>query len=166
MMIQWLHTLWPLAAVIVFTMVLALQIPCKALIFRPRTVEVTAEPAFVSFVDFDAKTYAEVIQTVRMSWQMRSQGGGTGMEKPPVVLDAVKEELSQPEPLQLPATFSAVRGHFASDGAKARVSLRPPSLAMERTQAKTPPPAPDEAEEHRRLREQLLALPPSLQQDE
>lgn len=154
---QFLHAVWPLVAVIAFTAALALQIPRKALFFRP--VAPVPVSTFASFVDFDEKAYAKVMQQVRMSWQMRSQGSAR-TESPLAVLD-LAEEPPRPEPLALPPSFFAGQSAVAPRLDGTRALLRPPSLAAPREDVVLTPP--DDAEERKRLRESLLALPPSLQ---
>ena len=72
-----LHDWWPVAAVTLFTLLLVVQIPRKA-IFPPAPVENAVTP-FASFVMLDDDAYAAALQRVRMSWQLRSRaqlGGG------------------------------------------------------------------------------------------
>ncbi|MCQ2393176.1 MAG: hypothetical protein MJ249_02720 [Kiritimatiellae bacterium] len=153
---QLLHACWPLVAVVAFTCVLALQIPRKALFFRP--VEVPQTVPYASFVEFDAATYQALMQKVRMSWQMRAQGSGARTEIPLGVLDRV-ETPPMPEPLALPKSFFAVPR--ASELSVARASLRPPTLAHPPEDVELPPPVDVDAANQ--LRERLLALPASLQ---
>lgn len=155
---QLLHACWPLVAVVAFTCVLALQIPRKALFFRPAAP--TSAPTFAAFVEFDSKAYAKVMQQVRMSWQMRSQGSAR-TESPLAVLD-LAEETPSPVPMELPSAFFSGRAAAAPRSDGAEVSLRPPTLAPPREGTVLAPP--DDTEERRRLREGLLALPPSLQE--
>jgi len=71
------HEWWPVAAVTLFTLVLVVQIPRKA-IFPPTPAEQGVEP-FASFVTLDDDAYATALQRVRMSWQLRARtqlGGG------------------------------------------------------------------------------------------
>jgi len=72
---RFLHAWWPVAAVVLFTTVLVLQIPRKALFFKPVNFEST-EP-FVSFVSFGDEEYAQLVRNIRMSWQMRPIHGDT-----------------------------------------------------------------------------------------
>ncbi len=142
-------------AVVAFTAVLALQIPRKALFFRPKAPHPVE--AFAAFVEFDAATYATVMQQVRMSWQMRAEGTGTLSESPLAILDLV-ETPPEPAPLALaPDFFTPYR---AAPAARARVPLKPPTLALAREEKVLAPP--EEGDEARRLRERLLALPPSV----
>ena len=151
---QLLHACWPLMAVMAFTAVLALQIPRKALFFKPAPT-VPATP-FASFVEFDGAAYSSLMQKVRMSWQMRTQGTGLRTESPLGVLDLVQTP-ARPEPLALPAAFFEARPVAARPAA--RVPLLPPTLASA-VGGSVQMPADDRAA--RRLRERLLAIPASI----
>ena len=67
-----LRELWPLFAVVALTTVLALQIPRKALFFAP--VPPRRQAPFASFATYGPQAYAQLVQKVRMSWQLRAQG--------------------------------------------------------------------------------------------
>lgn len=152
---SFLHACWPLAAVVVFTAAMALQIPRKALFFRPAVFERPAP--YASFVEFEASEYAAIMQKVRMSWQMRSHGAGAHAESPIGVLDVVDVQRS-PEPLEMPTDFFA-RRPLAQPSAPL-VPLAPPSLAVACELPQLA--APDDSREAGRVRERLLALPESL----
>ena len=92
-----LHACWPLAAVVMFTVALALQIPRKALFFRP--VKLERSVPYASFVEFGESEYAAIMQKVRMSWQVRSHGAGAYAESPIGALDPDDEP--PPAPLDL-----------------------------------------------------------------
>lgn len=153
---RFLHACWPLAAVVAFTAALALQIPRKALFFRPVALERTAP--FASFREFSAAEYAAIMQKVRMSWQMRSHGAGAHAESQIGVLD-MGEDSPPPEPLELPGSFFARRA--IEQPAAPSVSLAPPSLAPA---VELPQLVPQDVatEAARRFRDQLLVLPASL----
>lgn len=153
---QLLHACWPLMAVVTFTGVLAFQIPSKALFFRP--VSVPKTKPYVSFVEFDAATYQDVMQKVRMSWQVRRQSTGTQTEIPLEVLARVETQ-PEIEPLALPASFfTAPR---LAETPRVRASLLPPSLAQLPESEELPPPV--DVDRANQIREQLLVLPASLQ---
>lgn len=149
-----LHACWPLAAVVAFTASLALQIPRKALFFRP--AELARAAPHASFVEFDASEYAAIVQKVRMSWQMRSHGAGAYAESPIAALEPGDEP--PPGPLEMPESFME-RVPLAPPRAP-RVSLAPPTRASARELPQLA--APDESAEAGRRRDELLALPDSL----
>lgn len=157
---QLLHELWPLAAVVALTVVLALQIPRRALFFEP--VPVTETRPAASFVAFDDATYAAVIQKVRMSWQVR---GSVGLSSESRVDDVPGEDESGPvlpaHPLD--AVFSAPWRPVSARTPV--VPLLPPTVASTATLEPVATP-PDDAAEARQRRLELLDLPPSLQATE
>lgn len=152
--------LWPLAAVVALASVLALQIPRKALFFAPAQ----PEPAevFATFAEYRPEAYAELVQKVRMSWQVRTHAVDPGAESR---LDALEfdEEVPPPAALPLPGTFAA-RAPLPEPNF-ARPDLLPPTRA-DRTAPRPVAAPPDDAAEARALRADLLALPPSLQETE
>lgn len=149
-----LHACWPLAAVVMFTVALALQIPRKALFFRP--VKLERSVPYASFVEFGESEYAAIMQKVRMSWQVRSHGAGAYAESPIGALDPDDEP--PPAPLEMPKSFFA-RRPLAPPPAP-RVSLAPPTRASAHELPQLA--APDESVEARRRRDELLVLPESL----
>lgn len=153
---DFLHRIWPPVAVVAITLVLALQIPRKALFFSANAV---AEPApFASFVEYDAQTYGRIVQKARMSWQVRARGvdPGAGIRVDDLGFD---EEPPAPAALPLPRGFSV---HAAArPAADAPAPLLPPSVADAAPPAAVPV-APDDGAEARALRAELLALPASL----
>ena len=153
-----LHELWPLAAVVALTVVLALQIPRKALFFAPQPVR--AVTPFASFVEYAPEVYDRLVQQVRMSWQVRAQGVDPGADSRVDELGG-EEELPLPAELALPAAFvAAAPAVLPMSGA---ASLRPPSVADD--EPPTPVPvAPDDDAEARALRADLIRLPASLQE--
>ena len=153
------HELWPLVAVVALTLVLALQIPRKALLFRPAPV--SAGTPYASFVAYSPEAYARLMQRVRMSWQVRSQGvdPGAGSRVDELGLD---EEAPPRAELALPASFS-VSSPSSSAPAVAVVSLLPPSVADAAPPATLPVP-PDDGAEARALRAELTELPQSLKE--
>ena len=152
------HACWPTVAVVALTALLALQIPRKALFFRavaPRRTE-----PFASFVEFDGKTYANLMQKVRMSWQMRQ--GSAGRAEGLLVIPDLKDAPPPPAPLGLPGAFRA--NWRPAPSAPPRPTLAPPSLAA----AELPAIVQDDeaAGEAARLRERLLALPASVAEED
>lgn len=159
---QFLHAVWPPAAVVALTVVLVLQIPRKALFFSsiPRMETVP----FASFVAYDEAAYGALVRKVRMSWQVRSQTVDSRVESG---LDAVgrEEELLPPAELGLPSGFFAGRGAGTPVPSGARASLMPPSVA----DLEPPRPvavSPDDDAAAKALRADLLVLPESLQEKE
>ena len=153
-----LHELWPLAAVVALTMVLALQIPRKALFFAPEPVRGVVP--FVSFVEYAPEVYDRLMQRARMSWQVRAQGADPGAASRVDELGG-EEELPLPAELLLPDAFAA-----AAPAALLRAgtaSLWPPSVADAEPPAPVPG-APDDDAEARALRADLIRLPASLQE--
>lgn len=152
-----LHELWPLGAVVALTVLLALQIPRKALFFAP--VAARAPEPFAAFVSYDAAAYEAVMQKVRMSWQLGARTG-PGVESRVDAFD-VPEEPPPPEPLPLPRAFAVP--WTSPLPPPEPVALLPPSRADAAPPAPVAAP-PDDADE-RRLRAELLALPASLRAD-
>lgn len=150
---------WPLVAVVALSTILALQIPRKALFFTPVTVS-ESEP-FASFVMYDAKSYESVIQRVRMSWQMRG-GAENAYESRVDALDFAEDVPNLP-PLGLPSEFSSQR--LDEPVTVAFTSLLPPSVADRSVLVPVATP-PDDGQEARDLRVDLLSLPESLQSNE
>lgn len=153
------HDSWPLAAVVALTTILALQIPRKAIFFTP--VPVSTTRPFASFVTYDAEAYESLMQKVRMSWQMRG-AAETAFESRVDALDFT-EDMPEFRPLDLPAEFSAARS--AEPAAAAPVPLLPPSVADRSPLVPLARPADDRVEV-KALRDDLLALPESLQSNE
>ena len=153
------HELWPLVAVVALTLILALQIPRKALLFRPAPVSPNAP--YASFVAYSPEAYARLMQRVRMSWQVRSQGVDPGA-------GSRVDELGFDEPpppraeLALPASFSAPPP-VSHASAVSAVPLLPPSVADAAPPTALPTP-PDDGAEARALRAELTDLPQSLKE--
>ena len=93
-----LHDWWPVAAVTLFTLLLVLQIPRKA-IFPPVPSENAVAP-FASFVTLDDDAYAAALQSVRMSWQLRARAQFSGVESRTAAFEFDDTPLP---PLTLPA---------------------------------------------------------------
>ncbi len=147
---------WPLMAVVALATTLTLQIPRKALFFKP--VERVSSRPFASFVSYDAAAYASVVQKARMSWQVRGARGRT-FESHVDAFD-LAEDLPPPKALRLPEEFLNARAPGAADGVP--VPLLPPSVAD--VSALVPVDAPpEEGGDVRGSRADLLALPESLQ---
>lgn len=162
-MSRFLHAVWPLVAVVSLTVLLVLQIPRKALSFRPGTPVRTVP--FASFVEYDAASYDALMRKVRMSWQVRAQGIDPRAGNHVEALGG-DDEPPLPGRLGLPKGFFAVRGGAGAESPAAQKDpLLPPSVA----DAAPPRPvlsAPDDADVARALREELLTLPESLQEQE
>lgn len=154
-----IHDCWPLAAVFALTTILALQIPRRAIFFAP--VPVAPPTSFASFVTYDAATYELIMQKVRMSWQMRNATEST-FESRGDALDFVGDE-PRLSPLGLPPEFS-VRRTFESI-VPPPVPLLPPSVADRSALVPVAVP-PDDGQETRDLRADLLSIPESLQSNE
>ncbi len=147
---------WPLMAVVALTTTLALQIPRKALFFKP--VAVDSPKPFASFVSYDAAAYETVVQKARMSWQVRGARGRT-FESHVDAFDFV-EDIPPLKSLGLPAEFVSARPPGSE--AATPVPLLPPTMAD--TSALVPVVAPPEdGDEARRIRADLLEFPESLQ---
>ena len=156
-----LHQLWPLAAVVSLVAVLALQIPRKALLFTP--VPERVPKPFASFVQYDARTYAALVQRARMSWQVRAPGddpAADGRE------DDLGADAGEPPPaeLPLPAEFSLRRAADVTASA-ASAALRPETAAIPPPATPVPVP-PDDGAEADDLRRDLRELPDSLKTTE
>lgn len=156
-----LRELWPLFAVVALTTVLALQIPRKALFFAP--VPPRRQAPFASFATYGPQAYAQLVQKVRMSWQLRAQGFDATAASRVDELDLVEDYPPPPE-LGLPAGFA--RRPPAVSAAPASAPLLPPSVA----DAAPPRPVarpPDDGDEVRTLlRRELLEIPESLKETE
>ena len=127
---QFVHMWWPVAAVVVFTATLVLEIPRKALFFQPRPAG-RAEP-FVSFVSLGDEEYALLVRRISMSWQMRGRplGGGVADSR----TDALDFSTPPPPPAFLPLRAVASAALAMRVPAPPASPLFPPSLGRE-----TPP---------------------------
>ena len=154
-MSDFLHDWWPVAAVTLFTLFLAVQIPRKA-IFPPMPTESEVEP-FAAFVALDDGAYAAAIQSGRMSWQLRARAQFSGVESRTAAFEL-------DEPLPPPLTLPAGEAFQASYRAQrpeppAPTSLLPASLARSGVEGLA------EAAEKAPPRDaELLALPDSLKE--
>ena len=147
-MSRFLHAWWPVAAVVLFTTVLVLQIPRKALFFKPVNFE-SSEP-FVSFVSFGDEEYAQLVRNIRMAWQMRPIHGDTADSS----ADTLDFTESLPPPEYLP--LRNVSETAPPPAFKVRPSsLMPPSLGLE-----VPPARPSVATPERDP--ELLTIPEEL----
>ena len=124
---RFLHAWWPVAAVVLFTVTLVLQIPRKALFFQPRDVE-PMEP-FVSFVALDDGAYARLVQRIRMSWQIRGRplAGGIADSR----TDAFDFSSPLPPPAYLPLRAVAESSSMPSATPPPPPALLPPSFGQE-----------------------------------
>ena len=150
---RFLHAWWPVAAVVVFTAVLVLQIPRKALFFKPVAFE-ASEP-FVSFVAFGDEEYAQLVRSIRMAWQMRPISGDAA--------DSSADTLDFTEPLP-PPEYLPLRNVSESASPPAfksrRSALMPPSLGLKASVAR-----PAEASRASGRDPDLLAIPAGLAHD-
>ena len=145
---RFLHAWWPVAAVVLFTAVLVLQIPRKALFFKPVDFE-SAEP-FVSFVSFNDGEYAQLVRSIRMAWQMRPAHGDAADSS----ADTLDFTESLPPPEYLP--FRNVSKTASPPEFALRPSaLMPPTLGLE-----VPPVRPSAATPERDP--ELLTIPEEL----
>ncbi|MBO7688781.1 MAG: hypothetical protein J6V72_20545 [Kiritimatiellae bacterium] len=153
---NFLHDWWPVAAVMLFTLFLAVQIPRKA-IFPPVPAE-SAEEAFASFVTLDGDAYAAAIQSGRMSWQLRARAQLSGVESRTAAFE-FDEPLPPPRTLTTGGEF-AVRFDAQRPAPPAPAVLLPASLARSGVEGLA-----EAAEAAARPRdEELLALPDSLKE--
>lgn len=129
---RFLHAWWPVAAVVLFTVTLVLQIPRKALFFLPASVD-PVEP-FVSFVSLDDDAYVRLVRRIRMAWQMRGRPlvGGLADSR----TDAFDFSSPLPPPVYLPLRAVATSASVPLAAAPPQSALLPPSLGRE------PPPIP------------------------
>ena len=121
---------WALQMAVLTLLILffVLQIPRRALFFRPRRME-EPRPA-VAFVELDGATYARVMRQMRMAdgpgtFRRRSDalaGGGDD-------LPALEENFSAPDPLPLEESFGRTPAPAAVSRPMPLPPLRPPSLA-------------------------------------
>jgi len=157
---QFLHSVWPLASVCALTVVLSLQIPSRALFFRPANRLDTVP--FASCVVYDARAYEALVRKARMSWQVRARGVDPRAES---AVDAIGLEEAPPAPdaLALPADFFS--SSAASPRAERACPLAPPSVADAAPVRPVAAP-PDDAAGARALRDELLTLPESLLEQE
>ena len=129
---QFVHTWWPVAAVVVFTVTLVLEIPRKALFFQPMAVA-RAEP-FVSFVFLDDEAYARLVRRISMSWQMRGRSLAGG------VADSRTDAFDFSDPLPPPA-YLPLRA-VASPSRVPRAPAPPVPPLFPRTLGRATPPVP------------------------
>lgn len=124
---QFLHAWWPVAAVVLFTTTLVLQIPRKALFFYPVAVD-PVEP-FVSFVSLDDDAYKQLLRRIRMAWQMRgrSLAGGIADSR----MDAFDFSSPLPPPSYLPLCNVAASVPVPMAQPSLSQALLPPSLGNE-----------------------------------
>ena len=153
-----LHDWWPVAAVTLFTLLLVVQIPRKAIF--PPSPEESDEAPFASFVTLDDDAYAAALQRVRMSWQLRARtqlGGGESR--------TAAFEFDEP----LPAPYTLPAGAAFSEPYRApRVTPGAPSPLLPATLARSGVEGLAEAaaaSAHPREAE-LLELPDSLKEKE
>ena len=127
---RFLHAWWPVAAVVLFTATLVLQIPRKALFFHPGAVD-RVEP-FVSFISLDDGAYAQLLRRIRMAWQMRgrSLAGSVADSR----TDAIDLSSPSPPPAYLPLRGVASSASVPAPSLPRPSALLPPSLGRE-----TPP---------------------------
>ena len=128
---DFLHAWWPVAAVVLFTVTLVLQIPRKALFFHPRAVD-PVEP-FVSFVSLDGDAYAQLVRRIRMAWQIRGRSFAGGIADSRT--DAFDFSSPLPPPVYLPPRRRAASAPLPTISAPPLPALLPASLGRE-----TPPP--------------------------
>ena len=124
---RFLHAWWPVAAVVLFTATLVLQIPRKALFFRPIPVD-PVEP-FVSFVSLDDDAYARLVRRIRMAWQMRGHSLADGVADSRT--DAFDFSSPLPPPVYLPLRAVAASAPVPTVFAPPLQALLPPSLGRE-----------------------------------
>lgn len=151
-----LHDCWPVAVVTLFTTLLVLQIPRKALFPSVDDAPAPVE-TFASFVEYEDDAYDALVQKVRMSWQVRTRNLPGGEESRTGAFD-FNEPLPPPSLLPLPTVLADTP---AADAALHRVDspLFPPSRALSGTEGLDP--AAD-SKAPRRSRAELLELPDSL----
>lgn len=159
MNVRTLSIVWQPIVVLAFACVLALQIPRRALFFKPvRTPEV--QP-FASFVFYAPEAYGKLMQKVRMSWQVR-----TPIDADENLVEPMpwSELPAPPAPLAVDTRFLTQTG--AAPSAKpVRPALLPPSLAapaltpLPRTRANDDPAL---VRTTRDLADELLQIPDSL----
>ncbi len=64
-----IHNYWQYIFVVICVVLLGLEIPRKAIFFKPLP-EQTVSP-FASYVTFDENTYAELMKRIQVSWKVR-----------------------------------------------------------------------------------------------
>lgn len=121
------HDWWPVAAVTLFTAMLVLQLPRKA-IFPPSPPESAVEP-FASFVELDEAAYAAVLRRVRMSWEMRARTQMSGGESRTAAFDF---DAPEPPPLSL-----GMGAEFSADYRAPRIAPPPPAPLLPPTLARS-----------------------------
>lgn len=153
---RWLHDYWPVAVVTLFTTLLVLQIPRKALFPSADDASAPVE-AFASFVEYEDDAYDALVQKVRMSWQVRTRNLPGGEESRTGAFD-FNEPLPPPSLLPLPTVLADTP---AADAALRPMEkqLFPPSRALSGTEGLA---SASEPKEPQRLRAELLELPDSL----
>ena len=153
-----LHDWWPVAAVTLFTLLLVVQIPRKAIF--PPSPEESDEAPFASFVTLDDDAYAAALQRVRMSWQLRARTQLSGGESRTTAFDF-------DEPTPAPRTLP-VGAAFASPYRVPRAEPPPPAPLLPATLAQSGVEGLAEAAEAagRPRDAELLELPDSLQEKE
>ena len=129
---SFLHAWWPVAVVVIFTATLVLQIPRKALFFQPKDFSQTE--TFVSFVSLDDETYAQLVQRIRMAWQIRGRPHAGGIADSRTDAFDFSSLLPPPDYLPLRALETSVPVPPAATPPPP--ALLPPSLGRE------PPPIP------------------------
>ena len=148
---RFLPAWWPVAVVVLFTTTLVLQIPRKALFFRPVSVD-PVEP-FVSFISLDDAAYARLVRRIRMAWQMRGRSFAGGIADSRT--DAFDFASPLPPPAYLPLRNVAVSASVPAAPAARPPALLPPSLGRETPSVPAAAALPDRDPD-------LLALPDGL----
>ena len=137
---RYLREMWPVAAVVASTLLLALQIPRKSLFPSVKNIPPT-EP-FAEFVSFGAEDYRRIVANVRMAWQVRARTSGAGSESRAGAFDF---DVAPPPPVQLPLDASFAAGRM-KDAAAQDVfrpdRLLPPTRALDGLEGLRPPPPP------------------------
>ena len=124
---RFLHAWWPVAVVVIFTATLVLQIPRKALFFQPKDIP-PAEP-FVSFISLDDGAYAQLVQRIRMAWQIRGRPHAGGIADSRTDAFDFSSLLPPPDYLPLRAVVTSVS--VPAPAPPPPPALLPPSLGRE-----------------------------------
>lgn len=120
------HNYWQVVVVAFFTIVLALQIPRRALLFAPQ--KYVSPAVYASFITIDPQVYSNMIDKVRMSWQQRARSAGRGLDSRVGEFD-FEDPLPPPEYLARESRVPCLPTSINVEAFVPSVALLPPTMA-------------------------------------